>query len=43
MSRDAIATTWRAPDPAPRVWVLLGDKAGDNEQCLALADALGWP
>jgi mitochondrial fission protein ELM1 len=23
--------------------VLLGDKTGDNEQCLALADALGWP
>jgi hypothetical protein len=23
--------------------VLLGDKAGDNEQCLAVAEALGWP
>jgi mitochondrial fission protein ELM1 len=23
--------------------VLLGDKAGDNAQCLALAEALGWP
>ncbi|HEY3188841.1 MAG TPA: ELM1/GtrOC1 family putative glycosyltransferase, partial [Solirubrobacteraceae bacterium] len=45
MSRDAIAPTWNAADPAvaPRIWVLLGDKAGDNEQCLALAEALGWP
>jgi len=29
-------------DP-PRVWVLLGEKAGDNQQVLALAEALGWP
>lgn len=29
-------------DP-PRVWVLLGQKAGDNNQVLALAEALGWP
>ncbi|WP_162914554.1 mitochondrial fission ELM1 family protein [Desertibaculum subflavum] len=28
---------------APRVWALLGDKAGDNAQVLALARALGWP
>ncbi len=27
----------------PRVWVLLGHKAGDNNQVLALADQLGWP
>ncbi|HDP89571.1 MAG TPA: nucleoside-diphosphate sugar epimerase [Thioalkalivibrio sp.] len=26
-----------------RVWVLLGRKAGDNNQVLALAEALGWP
>ncbi len=25
------------------VWVLLGHKAGDNNQVLALAEALGWP
>ncbi|HSH28785.1 MAG TPA: mitochondrial fission ELM1 family protein [Thiohalobacter sp.] len=25
------------------VWVLLGQKAGDNNQVLALAEALGWP
>jgi len=30
-------------EPVPLVWVLLGDKAGDNAQCLALAEALGWP
>ena len=28
---------------SPRVWVLLGQKAGDNQQVLALAEALGWP
>lgn len=27
----------------PLVWLLLGQKAGDNNQVLALADALGWP
>jgi mitochondrial fission protein ELM1 len=32
-------------DPAlpPRVWVLAGAHRGDNNQLLALADALGWP
>jgi mitochondrial fission protein ELM1 len=28
---------------APRVWVLMGRKAGDNAQLSALADGLGWP
>jgi uncharacterized protein len=27
----------------PRVWLLLGHKAGDNNQVLALAEELGWP
>jgi hypothetical protein len=27
----------------PRVWLLLGDKPGDNAQVEAVADALGWP
>lgn len=27
----------------PRLWLLLGHKAGDNTQVIALADALGWP
>ena len=26
-----------------KLWVLLGRKAGDNTQVLALAGALGWP
>jgi mitochondrial fission protein ELM1 len=30
----------RAP---PRIWLLLGEKAGDNAQAQVLADALGWP
>jgi hypothetical protein len=28
---------------ARHVWVLAGDKPGDNAQCLSLAEALGWP
>ena len=28
---------------APRVWLLIGDKLGDNAQARALVDALGWP
>ena len=31
------------PTNPPRVWALLGQKAGDNNQVLALAEALGWP
>lgn len=27
----------------PKVWVLVGDHAGDNAQLLAMADALAWP
>ncbi|WP_461481233.1 mitochondrial fission ELM1 family protein [Porticoccus sp.] len=27
----------------PRVWLLFGQKAGDNNQVLALAEQLGWP
>jgi mitochondrial fission protein ELM1 len=29
--------------PPPRVWALLGPHRGDNNQVLALAEALGWP
>lgn len=28
---------------APKIWVLAGHKAGDNEQLMALVEALGWP
>lgn len=31
------------PPTTPRVWVLMGGKAGDNTQLSALADGLGWP
>ncbi|WP_022949226.1 mitochondrial fission ELM1 family protein [Methylohalobius crimeensis] len=30
-------------DSLSRVWLLCGHKAGDNQQLLALADALAWP
>ena len=29
--------------PAPLIWLLIGDKLGDNAQAQVLADALGWP
>ena len=35
-----------APDAGPvvpQVWILMGHKAGDNAQVLALAEALEWP
>ncbi len=32
-----------ADSEAPKVWLLMGHKAGDNTQVLALAEALGWP
>ena len=35
--------TTRSDGKQPRVWLLTGHKAGDNNQVLALADALGWP
>ena len=31
----------RATDP--KIWLLMGHRAGDNAQLLALAEALGWP
>lgn len=35
----------RAPvgSATPRVWLLMGFRAGDNAQVAALAEALGWP
>ena len=27
----------------PRIWLLIGDKPGDNAQARAVTDALGWP
>ncbi len=30
-------------NPYPKVWVLLNQRAGENTQVLALAEALGWP
>lgn len=33
----------RADAPLPRVWALLGYKAGDNTQVRSLATALDWP
>jgi mitochondrial fission protein ELM1 len=32
-----------APAREPRVWLLMGHRAGDNTQVLALGEAVGWP
>ena len=32
-----------SPPSVPRVWLLLGDKKGDNGQVYAIEGALGWP
>lgn len=31
------------PSCSPRVWLVVGDKAGDNAQVATIAEALGWP
>ncbi len=31
------------PGPSPRLWLVIGDKPGDNAQVEVLAAALGWP
>jgi mitochondrial fission protein ELM1 len=35
--------TGNGSDPPPLVWCLLSHRTGDNNQVLALAEALGWP
>ena len=30
-------------DQSPKTWLLMGSKAGDNSQVLALGEGLGWP
>jgi hypothetical protein len=37
------AITQPSPEPVPRVWLLFGERRGDNAQVLALARMLGWP
>jgi uncharacterized protein len=37
------AITQTYSDAAPRVWLLFGERRGDNAQVLALAEMLGWP
>jgi mitochondrial fission protein ELM1 len=36
------AITHTPTEPAPRVWLLFGERRGDNAQVLALAQMLGW-
>ena len=42
MSSSAVVDC-RLDDSNRRVWLLMGHKAGDNHQLLALAEALRWP
>lgn len=37
------AVTHTSTESAPRVWLLFGERRGDNAQVLALALMLGWP
>lgn len=39
----AVVLAGETPQGPPRVWLLMGDRAGDNSQILGLAEALGWP
>ena len=39
----AITRETQEGSPYPRTWVMMGHKAGDNSQILALAEGLGWP
>ena len=32
-----------ADNTAPQIWLVLGDKRGDNAQVEAIIEALGWP
>ncbi len=43
MSAGSSSSASPSPSRAPRTWLLLGDKPGDNAQIRVLADALGWP
>lgn len=40
---DRPATTTPAPSGTPLIWLVLGDKLGDNAQARMIADALGLP
>jgi mitochondrial fission protein ELM1 len=39
LSEDAVVIAGRPP----KVWLMMGRKAGDNAQIMALAESLGWP
>ena len=41
--RSVATTPANALSTVPKVWVLLGEKAGGNGQLMSLADALEWP
>jgi hypothetical protein len=43
MSDEQSGQRERAGETAPRVWVLLGQKPGDNAQVANLVRAVGWP
>ncbi len=41
--RRAEDSTGSTGQRIPRVWLLMGNRAGDNSQVLGLGEALGWP
>ena len=42
MDSTAETDTTPAPRTPPRVWLLMGNRAGDNSQVMGLGEALGW-
>lgn len=40
--QSVTSITHPSTEPAPRVWLLFGERRGDNAQVLALAGMLGW-
>ena len=42
MDSTAETDTTPAPGTPPRVWLLMGNRAGDNSQVMGLGEALGW-
>jgi len=42
-ARQLDAVPGETPEAEPRVWILLGNRVGDDNQLRALAEGLGWP
>jgi mitochondrial fission protein ELM1 len=43
VTKNPVQGSKTAANTAPQVWLVLGDKRGDNAQVEAIIEALGWP